>query len=80
MSSCRLTMDWPTADEQPRPGTWLKAAKGRTAYEITDVQKTGRPTKAWVIRYRLTCERHPASEIPEGATVFEISWRKRGRR
>lgn len=78
MKPCKLTMRW--GGDPPTIGQFLKAEKGRTAYEITGIRGVrrrrpglGGPTLV------LTCARHAATDVPEGATVHEIRWSKRHR-
>lgn len=78
MKPCKLTMRWGGAP--PRPGQWLKSAKGRTAYEITAVRSVARRTRGLggpVLV--LTCARHAPADVPEGAIVHEIRWSPRSR-
>ena len=50
--------------ELPRPGQFLKAPRGRTAFEIVQVIPV-RPGAAAVARFR--CVRHDPAEVPPAA-------------
>ncbi len=78
MKPTRLTARW--TGRAPRRGEWLKAERGRTAYEITAVRRINGTGGARRYRYVLTCARHAPSDIPEGATVHAWTWDKRERR
>lgn len=58
----------------PTPGTYLKAPRGRTAYEVLAFlpARAGARTLG-----RLRCRRVVPSEVPEGATVFGWQWARR---
>ena len=58
----------------PTPGTWIRTARGRTAYEVIEFRPCRTGSKAFG---RLRCRRTAPSEIPEGATVFTWHWSKR---
>lgn len=62
----------------PRPGMYLKADRGRTAYEITAVRELPRGTLG-TRRYRFAVRRLAATDLPTGATVIEWVWNHRPR-
>ena len=79
-ATCTLTSDWGQDGPQPHVGAWMKTRRGRTAYEIVAVAKVPRRDGERRNRYRLTCMRHPPSEIPAGATLYGFVWYRRERR
>lgn len=74
MSLVTLTMNsWD--GPLPGPGMFLRTTSGRTAYEVVAFTPCRPGSKAVG---RLRCRRTAPSEIPEGATVFDWQWAKRG--
>ena len=70
-----IQMRW-SSNHLPAIGQWLKAPRGRTAYEITGIRPRRRhKTKGY--NFIFTVVRHPPSEIPPGATVHEFRWDSR---
>lgn len=57
----------------PRPGHFMKAARGRKAFEICEIQE--RPKNAYP--YRLKVIAWPVSEVPDHAVVHPFIWDKR---
>ena len=58
----------------PTVGTYLMAARGRTAYEILEF-RPARSGARTVGRFR--CRRLERTEVPEGATVMGGQWAQR---
>ncbi|WP_234053714.1 MULTISPECIES: hypothetical protein [unclassified Xanthobacter] len=58
----------------PMPGIYLKAPKGRTAYEVLAFWSARAGSK---IVGRLRCRRLEPKEIPAGATVIAWYWAQR---
>jgi len=58
----------------PSPGSYVKSARGRTAYELVEFLPSQPGSK---IVGRLVCKRLEAKELPEWATVHEWRWAKR---
>lgn len=75
MRPAKLTMTW-SGDASPiRPGVFLHTAKGKRAYEITAVREVAmRDPEPGVRRFRLTCERWPIGDVPDGATRVLFEW------
>ncbi len=64
--------------DPPLPGELMAAPTGRVVYRIETVwtlRTAGEPTGAH--RYRLTCARLAASEVPQGATIHPWRWGSR---
>lgn len=76
MSAHKLTARW--TGPLPSPGQFLKAPRGRTAYEFVSARPIMSRRKGR--RFVFTVVRHPASCVPEGATVHDWFWDKRERR
>lgn len=76
MRPCRLSMDWPDGFSL-RIGQFLKAKRGRTAYEITAMREVKRRDPAAGRRFVLTCERWNPTDVPDGATVHSFYWYNR---
>lgn len=74
---CTLTARWSTR-RPPMVGMWLKADKGRTAYEIVEVIKIKNSTNRRGYNFRLKCAKHTPSDIPDHVTVHRWYWDKRG--
>lgn len=77
MSTCKLTARWTPMRGPPMPGQFLKAPKGRTAYEIVAVRKIKQTADRNGNRYMLTCARWNPNDVPPGATVHTWHWDKR---
>jgi len=73
--TCQLRAHW--IGDPPRPGEFLKAPRGRTAYEITAIRKVSRAGLGTGPRYVLTVERWNPGDVPIGATVHEWIWDRR---
>lgn len=75
-----MVMTWEGFD-QPGVGQFMKSPRGRTAYEICSMREVQmREPRRGIKRYRMHCQRWQPSEVPDGATVWEIYWNKRKRR
>lgn len=73
MRPCMITINsW--SGPPPTPGIYMKAPRGRTAYEVLSFAPARAGSK---IFGRVKCRRLPPGEIPEGATIFEWKWSKR---
>lgn len=72
---CKLTARWPGIDP-PRPGQFLKAPRGRTAYEIVEVRQR-KSTGQRNYNLLLICNRWRPADVPEGATIRAWYWDKR---
>lgn len=75
MRPCKLTMDW--HDDSVRSGHFLKAKRGRTAYEVTAIREVERRELTGLRRFALTCVRWSPADVPDGATVHAFHWYKR---
>lgn len=78
MSTCKLTARW--HGPMPLPGHFLKAPKGRTAYEFVSARRINPRGNRRRYGYVFTVVRHPASSVPAAATVHEWRWDRRERR
>jgi hypothetical protein len=74
-TSCQLRARW--AGAPPLVGQFLKAARGRTAYEITAVRKVGRAGLGTGAKFSLTVERWNPADVPAHAVVHEWKWDRR---
>jgi len=64
----------------PVVGEYLRTARGRTAYEVCSIERCKGTPSLGRGTYKVKAERHPAGEVPEGATVIEFQWLPRGSR
>lgn len=58
----------------PLPGSYVKSARGRTAFEVIEFRPS-RPSAKML--GRLVCKRIEAKEVPQWATVHEWRWARR---